>query len=723
MALVGPPNSGKSTLFNRLTGLRQKVANYPGVTVEQRVGRLNGIGRDDLTLIDLPGIYGLDSYSEDARVAVDVLHGEMPGTPAPDAILLVLDSLQLRRQLMLAAPVLALGLPTLVLLNMSDLMEARGGRVDTLALAQELGVPVAKISATRGAGLDSITHFLNRKAEAEQPVPAEGKIELPVMGNPRSYRQWATGISTRTKYKAPLSNAWTKRIDGVLLHKIWGPLIFLAVVFAVFQVVFSIGQPLSDGFGNLLNAGGDRIGALLGHNWVESLLIDGVWRGVASVLVFLPQILLLFLFIGVLEDSGYLARAALIADRVMRSIGLNGKAFIPLLSAYACAVPAIMATRTIENKRDRFATILVAPFMTCSARLPIYMLMIAAFIPNTPLLGDLFGLRAAVMLSLYVLGFVAALGTARLLKSSILKASSAPFILELPQYRLPTVRSLSLRLVDRGKVFLRQAGTVILAVTLVLWVLSHVPFHTDLTTSVIGRLGHLIEPAIQPLGFNWKIGIGLLTSVVAREVIVGTLGTLYGADPATQSLGLQAALRHDLTLGGAMAAAWLAGLHYWRFGVPITVAAGAATLSAAVIAVVFALMPDLNGHLASAVVIACGLAVFAAAMRFDMADPARVTRKTDIAFWLHLLSAPLIVQPLIFGFLGGLQDLDTRRALGIIAIFLGLGLVAVIIDRRAILVSGLAYAGFAFGALIHRPGSNMKRPPRLFWRWAFSCSP
>ncbi len=554
VALVGPPNSGKSTLFNRLTGLRQKVANYPGVTVEQRVGRLNGIGRGDLTLIDLPGIYGLSSYSEDARVAVDVLHGEMPGTPAPDAILLVLDSLQLRRQLMLAAPVLSLGLPTLVLLNMSDVMEARGGRVDTLALAQELGVPVAKISATRGTGLDSITQFLNRKAEPEKPVaPAAGRIELPVMGNPRSYRQWATGISTRTKYKAPISNEWTKRIDGVLLHKVWGPLIFLAVVFAVFQVVFSIGQPLSDAFGNVLNLGGDKIGALLGHNWVESLLIDGVWRGVASVLVFLPQILLLFLFIGVLEDSGYLARAALIADRVMRSIGLNGKAFIPLLSAYACAVPAIMATRTIENKRDRFATILVAPFMTCSARLPIYMLMIAAFIPNKPILGDLFGLRAAVMLSLYVLGFVAALATAWLLKSSILKASSAPFILELPQYRFPTVRSLSLRLVDRGKVFLRQAGTVILVVTLVLWVLSHVPFHTDLTTSVIGRLGHLIEPAIRPLGFNWKIGIGLLTSVVAREVIVGTLGTLYGADPATQSLGLQAALRHDLTLGGAMA--------------------------------------------------------------------------------------------------------------------------------------------------------------------------
>ncbi len=551
VALVGPPNSGKSTLFNRLTGLRQKVANYPGVTVEQRVGRLSGIGRDDLTLIDLPGIYGLDSYSEDARVAVDVLHGKMPGTPMPDAILLVLDCLHLRRQLMLAAPVLALGLPTLVLLNMSDVMDSRGGSVDSLGLAKEMGVPVAKISAKRGLGLDAIGQFLDRKAEPDAPSPA--KIELPVLGNPRSYRQWATGISTRTKYKAPLSNQWSKRIDNILLHRIWGPLIFLAVVFAVFQVVFTIGNPLSDGFGNILYAAGDKVAPLLGHGWFESLAIDGIWRGVASVLVFLPQILLLFLFIGVLEDSGYLARAALIADRVMRTFGLNGKAFIPLLSAYACAVPAIMATRTIENKRDRFATILVTPFMTCSARLPIYMLMIAAFIPERPLLGDLLGTQAAVMLSLYVLGFLAALLTARLLKSSILKASSAPFILELPQYRLPTVRSLALRVVDRGQVFLRQAGTVILGVTLVLWVMSHVPFHATLGESLIGKLGHLIEPLIRPLGFNWKIGIGLLTSVMAREVIVGTLGTLYGADPSTQSLGLQAALRHDLTLGGAMA--------------------------------------------------------------------------------------------------------------------------------------------------------------------------
>jgi ferrous iron transport protein B len=550
VALVGPPNSGKSTLFNRLTGLRQKVANYPGVTVEQHYGKLSGIDRGDLTLIDLPGIYSLNTHSEDARVAVDVLHGRMPGAPVPDAVLLVLDSLHLQRQLMLAAPILSLGLPTLVLLNMSDLMETRGGEVDTLALAREMGVPVAKISAARGTGLDAIKHFLDKRSEAVTVTP---RLELPVMGNPRSYRQWATGISTRTKYKAPISSEWTRKLDSILLGRVTGPLLFLIVVFGIFQIVFSVGLPISNAFQTFLNDAGTKAGLLLGHGWLESLLIEGIWKGVSAVLVFLPQILLLFLFVGILEDSGYLARAALIADRIMRAIGLNGKAFIPLLSAYACAVPAIMATRTIENKRDRFATILVTPFMTCSARLPIYMLMIAAFIPNKPLLGDFFGLQAAVMLSLYVLGFLAALATARLLKSSILKASSAPFILELPQYRVPTLRSLGLRLIDRGKVFVKQAGTVILCVTMVLWALSHIPFHADLPQSIIGHVGQWIEPVIKPLGFNWKIGIGLLSSVVAREVIVGTLGTLYGADPATQSLSLQAALRHDLTLGGAMA--------------------------------------------------------------------------------------------------------------------------------------------------------------------------
>ncbi len=558
VALIGPPNSGKSTLFNRLTGLRQKVANFPGVTVEQRLGLMAGVGREDLTLIDLPGIYSLTPYSEDARVAIDVLRGKMPGTPKPDAVLLVLDSLHMTRQLMLAAPVLAVGLPTLVLLNMSDLMEQRGGHIDTLELARELGAPVAQISAVHGTGLDAVPLFLNQQTERKAAKP----LALPVLGNAASTHTWAEQVSRRTGYQAPLSVESTHKIDNILLHRFWGPLLFLIVVVGVFEVVFSIGQPMSDGFGDILARMGELVRPLLPAGWLQSLLLDGAWKGICSVLVFLPQILLLFLFIGILEDSGYLARAALIADRVMRTIGLNGKAFIPLLSAYACAVPAIMATRTIENKRDRFATILVTPFMTCSARLPVYMLLIAAFIPNTFYLDGFLGLRTIVMLSLYLAGFVGAMTTAWLLKSSILKSSETPFILELPQYRMPTLRSLGLRLIDRAKIFLRQAGTVILCVTLALWVLAHLPVvHTasgvfaapELADSVIGRLGHFIEPAIAPLGFNWKIGIGLLSSVLAREVMVSTMGTLYGADPSTQAMHLQTALHHDMTLGGALA--------------------------------------------------------------------------------------------------------------------------------------------------------------------------
>src|SRR3984957_2157887 len=513
VVLIGPPNSGKSTLFNRLTGLRQKVANYPGVTVEQRMGLMAGVGRIDLTLIDLPGIYSLTPYSEDARVSIDVLRGKMPGTPKPDAVILVLDSLHLTRQLMLAAPVLAVGLPTLVLLNMSDLMKSRGGLVDPLELARELAAPVALISASRGTGLDAVSLFLNQPGNGTAAKP----LTLPVLGNAASAHTWAAQVSRRTGYRAPLSVEGTRKIDNILLHPVWGPVLFLAVVIGVFEVVFTVGQPLSDGFGEILARLGEFARPLLPAGWLQSLILDGAWKGVCSVLVFLPQILLLFLFIGILEDSGYLARAALIADRVMRTTGLNGKAFIPLLSAYACAIPAIMATRTIENKRDRMATILVTPFMTCSARLPVYMLLIAAFIPNIVYLHGFLGLRTIVMLSLYVAGFVGAMATAWLLKSSILKSSETPFILELPQYRMPTLRSLSLRLVDRGRVFLYQAGTVILCVTIALWILAHLPVvHTaqgvwsapELAESVIGRIGILLKPAFRHLASTGKAGSG-----------------------------------------------------------------------------------------------------------------------------------------------------------------------------------------------------------------------
>ena len=551
VALVGPPNAGKSTLFNRLTGLRQRVANYPGVTVEHRVGRVSlGLGTT-VDVIDLPGSYSLQPRSDDERLTLDVLHGRCPGVPRPDAVLLVLDVTNLGRHLVLAAPVLALGLPTLVVLNLADDLEHRGGAVDTAALADRLGAPVVLASAKTRRGLDTVRAFLMGRFAV--PLPTE----LPLLQSIPACRLWAGRIADESAYRPPAPPLWTRRLDSLFLHPWAGPLVFITVLLAVFQGMFAVAAPLSDGLESVLTGAGRWAGALLPAGALRDLLLQGAWAGVASVVVFLPQILVLFLFIGVLEDSGYLARAALIADRTMARIGLQGKSFIPLLSAYACAVPAVLATRTIENRRDRLATILVAPFMTCAARLPVYTLIIAAFLPNTPLLGPLFGLRAAALVGLYLLGFAAAVGTARLLKSTILRSERTPFVLELPSYRLPTFRSLGLRLVDRGKAFLTRVGTVILAVSVGIWLLSHVPRvggrAPDLSHSVAGTVGRAIEPVIRPLGFDWKIGVGLVTSLAAREVIVGTLGTIHGIEGDESSVGLQRALRHDLTPGGAVA--------------------------------------------------------------------------------------------------------------------------------------------------------------------------
>jgi len=551
VAIVGPPNCGKSTLFNRLTGLRQKVANFPGVTVEYRLGKAKVHGHHDVDLIDLPGTYSLLPRSEDEQVSYDVLHGKLAEVGKPDAVLLILDSTNLNRHLSLAAPILSLGLPTLVLLNMIDDLRGRGGEVDAEKLATQLGSPVALISATKGEGLGAVTRFLSGGIAVPKPV------QLPVLQDVPKCRQWARQVVSKSSYQSPEPPLWTRRLDKVLLHPVWGAVVFAVVVVAVFQTIFSGARPLMDGLAGLISASGQWMGERLPEGWLHSLLIDGVWSGVGSVVVFLPQILLLFLFISLLEDSGYLARAALIADRTMAKVGLQGKSFIPLLSAYACAVPAIMATRTIESRRDRIATILVAPFMTCSARLPVYTLIIAAFIPDRPLLGSFLRLQAATMLGLYVLGFLAAVMTARVLKSSILKSERAPFVLEMPPYRWPTASSIGLRLWDRAQAFLKRAGTVILGVSVVLWILASVPpvngKAAPIEQSLAGTLGRTIEPVIRPLGFNWKIGVGLVTSLAAREVIVGTLGTLYGMEGKKDSAGLQKALHQDLTLGGAVA--------------------------------------------------------------------------------------------------------------------------------------------------------------------------
>jgi ferrous iron transport protein B len=553
VAIIGPPNSGKSTLFNRLTGLRQKVANFPGVTVEHRMGKVKLDPSREVFVVDLPGVYSLTPRTEDERVTHDVLLGKMKDLARPEAILLILDSTNLSRHLVLAAPVLSLGLPTLVVLNMADDLAKRGGGADAVELAEQLGTPVAMVSASKGTGLDKVFQFLDGATAAPHKPP---RVELPVIQNIPQCRAWAAKVGSQSKYHAPAPPLWTRRLDRIFLHPVGGPLLFGAVIVAVFQLIFTAGKPLMDRVQPAIDHSGHWIGTFISNATLRSLVVDGIWNGVGNVVGFLPQILLLSLFIGFLEDSGYLARAALITDRTMGWFGLQGKSFIPLLSAYACAVPAIMATRTIESKRDRIATILIAPFMTCSARLPIYTLVILAFIPDRPLLGFVLHTQAAAMLGLYVLGFVAALATARLLKSTIFRTSRSSFILEMPPYRMPTVTSLGLRLLDRSKVFLKRAGTVILGVAICIWGLTYLPpSHGDIGGSYAGKIGHAIEPAIRPLGFNWKIGIGLITSLAARETIVSTLGTIYGVEgeDGEHSATLQQAIHHDLTPGGAFA--------------------------------------------------------------------------------------------------------------------------------------------------------------------------
>ena len=602
VALIGPPNAGKSTLFNQLTGLRQKVANYPGVTVEKHFGRARLPDNTEVTLVDLPGVNGFAARTLDEKVTRDVLEGRIAGLSAPDALVLIVDSTRLETQLMLVDPVLALDMPTLLVLNMSDELEQRGGSVDTASLAEQLGVEVVRANARAGVGVADVQRFLMRAAQRSAartgatgsdgasatatgsaasgavpeaasaetgPIPARperkfpkesspGRVELPVVDVFVTRRGRMKVIGQQARFKAPLPSKMTERLDSVLLHKWLGPALFLVIGALVFQAIFTWATPLMDGVEFAVSSSGEWFRERMPDAWYRSLLIDGVWAGVGSVIVFLPQILILFLFLGLLEDSGYMARAAFIADRMMYRVGLQGRAFLPLLSGYACAVPAILAARTIEDERDRLATIFVVPFMTCSARLPVYALLIAAFIPERALLGPFFGTRAATLLGLYALGAIAAIGTAFLLKGTLLRGKGAPFLMELPPYRVPTFRSVMLRLYDRGKIFLRRVARIIFAVTVILWALTQFPRvggePPSVEESALATLGHVIEPAIAPLGFDWKIGVGIVSSLAAREVIIGTLGTIYGIEGADEgSMELQDTLQGALTFGGAIA--------------------------------------------------------------------------------------------------------------------------------------------------------------------------
>ena len=566
VALIGPPNSGKSTLFNQMTGLRQKAANYPGVTVEKRVGQVTVSGGREVEVVDLPGVNGFSARTLDERVTRDVLEGRAAGLRAPDAVMLVVDATRLEPQLMMVEPILDLGLPTLLVLNMSDELDRRGGSVTDEVLGEQLGVDVVRTNARVGEGLEGVRGFLGTVADRgllpPRPCPVVSNVPdgvpLPMADAFAARRRRVRAIGQRADYRPAGPSALTERLDSILLHRVGGPLVFLAVVVLVFQAIFTWATPLMDGVEFLVASSGGWLGAHLPESWFRSLLIEGVWTGVGSVLVFLPQILVLFLFLGILEDSGYMARAAVIADRSMARVGLQGRAFLPLLSAYACAVPAILAARTVADERDRLATIFVAPFMTCSARLPVYALLIAAFIPERPVLGPIMGTRAATLMGLYLLGAVAAVVTAFLLKRTLLKGRPASFLMELPPYRIPSPRSLGLRLLDRSRIFLRRAGRVIFVVAVVLWVLTQFPRGPlgapPIGDSVLGTMGQVLEPAIEPLGFDWRIGIGLVSSLAAREVIVGTLGTIYGVEDADEgSMELLAALQRDLDLGGAVA--------------------------------------------------------------------------------------------------------------------------------------------------------------------------
>lgn len=565
VALIGPPNSGKSTVFNQLTGLRQKVANYPGVTVEKRLGRVRLEGHREVDLVDLPGVNGFSARSLDEKITRDVLEGRLEGLRPPDAVILVVDVTRLETQLMLVEPVLEIGLPTLLVLNMADELDGRGGSLDDEVLAERLGVEIVRTNARSGMGVERVRAFIERAGAVDAPraegprtiANLPGRNTLPIIDAFAARRRFIQRSVEAARYSAVGPSALTRRLDSIFLHRFVGPFLFLLLAVVVFQAIFTVATPLMDGVEAVIASSGEWVAARLPESWFRDLLIDGVWAGVGSVLIFLPQILVLFLFLGVLEDSGYMARAAVIADRLMYRVGLEGRAFLPLLSAYACAVPAILAARTVEDERDRLATMFVAPFMTCSARLPVYALLIAAFIPERQILGPLLGTRAATLLGLYLLGALAAVGTAFLLKRTLLRGAQAAFIMELPPYRLPSLRSLGMRLLDRSRIFLRRAGRIILTVSIVLWVLTQFPrvdgAAPDVDESALAQIGQVMEPAIEPLGFDWRIGVGLVSSLAAREVIVATLGTIYRVEDTDESsIELQAALKRDLDLGSAV---------------------------------------------------------------------------------------------------------------------------------------------------------------------------
>lgn len=556
-ALVGNPNAGKSALFNALTGARQKIANYPGVTVERKSGRLVLPSGEPVELTDLPGSYGLHATSPDEEVTARVIMGHYPGEAMPEVLVVVLDASNLEQHLVFAQEVIALGRPTVVALNMIDLAERDGLVLDPEALAQALGVPVIPTVAVRRRGLDALAAAI---AGAEARAAHDHGDHHRPFTDLTERRVTAHAIAQAAIVSETRQHRLHARLDRLLLHPWIGPVILFALLFVVFQAVFAGATPFADA----LEAGvawlHDNVRAAMPEGLARDLVTEGIIAGVGSVVVFLPQIVILFFFILAMEASGYMARAAFLMDRLMAGVGLSGRSFIPLLSSFACAIPGIMATRSITDPKDRLTTILIAPMMTCSARLPVYAVIIAAFIPNRAV-GFGVGLQGLVLLALYVAGIVGAMVVALVLRRSVTKGAASGFIMELPKYQLPRAKDLVIGLFQRAWIFLRRAGTIIFTVTVVLWLLLNFPRAQDgqdqVDASIAGRIANGLAVVVEPIGFNRDMALALIPAMAAREVAVSSLATTYAVaasdDEAATGQQLGAQLRAHWTLPMALA--------------------------------------------------------------------------------------------------------------------------------------------------------------------------
>lgn len=523
IAVVGAPNAGKTTVFNALTGLRAKTANYPGVTVSRSIGSVTVDGAD-LVVEDLPGTYGLQAVSPDERIAVDVLCGRLPGVARPDALLLVADATTLRRSLPFVAQVLRLGLPAGVVVTFGDELVRRQGSLDVVALSEALGVPVFGVVGHRGPGVAALRRALPGWRTWSSPP-------LPPPMDEAEVAAWVASVLDYAGYRMPQRDRLTARIDAVLLHPVAGPLVFVSVMVAFFQAIFTVAAPLQsivEGFFGWLSG---LVAAHVHNPWLAGLLGDAFIGGVGGVLVFVPQIMLLFLLIALLEGIGYLARAAFVMDRVMARFGLEGRAFVALLSSFACAVPGILATRTLPSARDRLATMMAAPLMTCSARLPVYVLLVGLLVDPSVRFGPV-GAQGLVMFGLYALGAVSAVLAAwAFTRLGGRSSSEAFFHMEMPPYRLPSPRSVAVSTWGSARLFLRKCSTIILGTSVALWLLLNLPAHADVEHSVAAGLGRLVEPVFAPLGFDWRIDVGVLSAQAARETFVATLGQVTAGGP------------------------------------------------------------------------------------------------------------------------------------------------------------------------------------------------